>query len=142
MEKMIYKPRYEHGKEHVLWQGDVDGLEAAIVSYGTHPCAYINLTDEIIEKIKEEGYDESAEEYMFYDIIDAYPHGGFTFYGHLTCLGDGDRWAGWDYAHCDDYTYDYLNGLFDRSDEKRWTTEEILEEVKEVVAELKENYGI
>ena len=41
-----------------------------------------------------------------------------------------DYWIGWDYAHLGDYC-GWLN-VFD-STGKKWTTEEILQEVKEVI---------
>lgn len=135
MKQMIYGSRT---KGEVLLRETVDGIDTVIVSYGSHPCAYVKLTDDIIRKIcKRNGADPDVD--GFYDFIDAYPHGGFTFFGHLPYLSDDENWAGWDYAHCDDYMDPGIPVPWKVSG-KKWTTEEIFEEVKEVVSQLKESY--
>ena len=104
----------------ILATGIYNGYEYLVITYGTHPCAYIrsdNLTEKQI------------------NIIDENCHGGITFPqqefgGNIKNL-DG-KWVGWDYAHCMDYTY----GAYNTSDDKKWTTKEIFEDVKNVIEQL------
>lgn len=116
MKEMIYKePCYE-----VLDKGEYLGRKYFIISYGTHPCAYIeNL----------EGYTDYYDECL--DGIEV--HGGFTFLGEK----EGVNCLGWDYSHCCDYSsyyesypYFFAEGL------KRWTTEEIQKEVFDVIEQM------
>lgn len=142
MEPMIY--RNPVGSRKVLFRGDVNGIEAAIVSYGSHPCAYIRVTDELEKKIKEqdEYLNFANNGWPLYDLVLANPHGGFTFYGDLSFFDESETWVGWDYAHAGDYVFYGIEFDIYHKSEHRWTTEEIFEEVKEVVRELKENYGL
>ena len=95
---------------------------------GSHPCGYIKLPDEIANKIIENN-PKYCEEAIW---IDAGIHGGITFCG---VMDDYEGFfIGWDYAHCDDYTYSGIH----HPDEKKWTTEEILEEAKEILKALRE----
>lgn len=68
-------------------------------------------------------------------------HGGITYYGdYLTISADIEikgNFIGWDYAHFDDY-----GGYMERLPQdlrfgKKWTTEEIFEEVKEACYQIK-----
>ena len=98
---------------------------------GSHPCGYIKLPDEIANKIK-----ESDSHYCEDSIwIDADIHGGITFCGEMDDY-EG-FFIGWDYAHCDDYVY-FGYDVPHYSDEKKWTTEEILEEAREILKALRE----
>lgn len=105
----------------LLKQGDYKGYHYAIVTYGSHPCAYVKtmgITDE-----------------------DIYVHGGITYEG-----GDVTEWfpelpkgyyIGWDYAHAGDYIS--LFGGLTRSpfyDEKKWVLDEIFEEVKNAIDQI------
>lgn len=113
-----------------LDKGIIDGFNYVIMSYGTHPCCYIQIP-------KEHRYYKKN-----YDDIDINCHGGLTFsesdlYFNLT----ESWWIGWDYAHCNDYIgcygLDCLTG-FDHSNNKKWTTQELLNDVKDVIKQLKE----
>lgn len=111
------------GKIDVLAHDTYKGYEFAIISFVTHPCAYVGIP--IGHRFyKKEYYEE------IFDYIPA--HGGLTYsemgvYGHMQ-----DKWViGWDYGHYGDYV---PWELF--SEGKRWTTEEILEEVKDVIDEI------
>lgn len=116
----VYLP---HQREK-LDEGTYDGRKYVIVSYGDHPCAYVKVP-------KNTKYDHILV------------HGGITFYGKLRQVY-GDRagyYIGWDYAH----DGDFLGCMLAMQDAhmmpwftelKRWTTEEILEDVKSVIAQL------
>lgn len=108
---------YGSSKYEVLHQGTYLGYKFFIISYGTHPCAYVENKD---------GYvDYECEKLLNVDV-----HGGFTFLGEkcgVECLG-------WDYNHYGDFS-SYTSLLFD-CDDKKWTTEEIYEEVKRVIKQL------
>lgn len=115
----------------ILDSGVNDGYEYAIVSRGMHPCAYVKLPYEH----KYYGVD--------YDDIPVKCHCGLTYSDNrldVLPLRSG-WWIGWDYGHCCDYAgfmmHEYWQNV-DTSDKKRWTTAEILEEVKEVVRQVNE----
>ena len=69
-------------------------------------------------------------------------HGGITYSEDGLYIKDGqiiDGWfIGWDYAHCGDYMgyYEKIPGSL-RLGEKKWTTEEIRENVQEVCYQLR-----
>ena len=132
MKEMIYKA--EQQKPEILHRGVHEGYEFLIVSYGTHPCAYVNLTNTPCAGMN---YEELER------VIDC--HGGLTYSGSLERVLGGTtkeccyRWfIGWDYAHMGDYLG--FNALFgdNGDDDKHWTTEEIYEDVVSVIAQLKE----
>ena len=98
------------------------GIEFVIMNLGTHPTAYI-------------GVDKNSKLYGESD-IDLNVHGGVTYTSsrllneqYEECLS-GKWWIGWDYAHCGDY----LPFLGDYG--KRWTTQEMLEDVKSAIDEI------
>ena len=126
MKPMVYKKR---GDIEILDNGIYNGYQYWIVSYGSHPCAYVELP-------KDHKY--YGKDYV--DIpIDC--HGGITYSGIHEKFSNGFL-IGWDYGHCDDYLY-YNPTKFLGSDiqsfldsGKKWTTEEIFEEVKQVIDQL------
>jgi hypothetical protein len=115
----------------VLHKGNFKGYLFCIMSLGTHPCAYIQLK-------------ESHKYYKsHYDGIPINCHGGLTFAStdfHFNPVYNPDVWwIGWDYTHIGDYTG--YNELFkisplSKDNDKRWTTEEIFEEIKNVIEQL------
>ena len=113
---------YEYtGKYEILFSGNYEGYNFYIISIGgNHPCAYVEIKEHV---------DYSELE----DIIEC--HWGLTFSGSLNhILSNDNRWfIGWNYAHWGDYT----TLCHDRLD-KKWTTDEIYEEVKNVIKQLKE----
>ncbi len=133
MKQMIYDGKRKSELLNLIVDGEF--LGAVVNTRGSHPCAYIQFPG--IEKVENYNY--------FY--LECGVHGGFTFLGDLDHLGLNGLWLGWDYAHCGDYTQpaqfdpkmfeQYLLGTFD-SDEKKWTTEEITEEVKIAIQCVKE----
>lgn len=136
------------GRCKVLYFEELDnGFKILITNTrGTHPCAYIMVPKEVIEK-----FNVPDDELYDYDLWSADVHGGFT-YGNYEppIIPDGytpsgsELWLGWDYAHVGDYyvgcTKD--NPLYSilyrepRSNEHVWTTEEIISEAHTVIETL------
>ena len=109
----------------VLHKGEFKGFKFAIVSYGVHPCCYVFLPK------KHKYYGKS------YNEIDIVCHGGLTYSDKELIFNPlvNDDWIiGWDYAHCNDYMGYYGADIFKNS--KKWTTEELFEEVKQVIEQL------
>ena len=108
-----------------------DGMAYAVVNIrGSHPCAYIQFPD--IGKVKD--YESF---FIDEDIDDDYEcciHGGFTFLGGLGNLGLPGIWIGWDYAHFGDYLG---YGLSNCTDDKIWTTEEVVAHAKRALEYLR-----
>lgn len=95
----------------IVESGELDGYTWYIVSYGSHPCAYVK--SDISKKMQEE----------------ILVHGGITFAGKAFPEFETDgRFIGWDHNHCDDYNAEFQFGG------KQWTVDEILEDVKSVIA--------
>lgn len=118
---MVYKD--EQVKE-VLLNGVFEGRKFCIMSLGSHPTAYVSMRG-----LEPKDYDSK-----YYDGVDV--HCGFTFCS--KSYWDEDKYntyLGWDYAHAGDYyccRYT-MNG-------KKWSTEEILIEVLDVIHQL--NYKL
>ena len=117
MKPMVYKKR---GDIEILDNGIYNGYQYWIVSYGSHPCAYIDVSNTSL-----------AGE--FYDDIDIDCHGGLTYSENQLATVDKKGWfIGWDYAHLGDYyrtSYNSVNG-------KQWTTGEIVEECINVIEQI------
>lgn len=113
----------------VLSQWKCMGIEFKVVFYTLwHPCAYIRIPE------KSELYWMS-----YWDAEPCTCHWWFTFwafwwekYPHINEW----YWLGWDYGHYDDYSkiYESIAGL---KHNKKWTTEEILEDVFNQIIALK-----
>lgn len=137
MKEMVYLNVMEPSND-ILYEGDYLGFHFIIVSYGIHPCAYVEIPKD--HKWFGKDYDEKELE----DIV---CHGGLTYADNLDhVLGKEqakDRWfIGWDYAHAGDYEGYYLDSRFNFSPfkkDKKWTTEEIYEEVKNVIKQIKKD---
>ena len=119
---------YENNRTlEVLYKDTYKGYKYFIINYGTHPCAYVELSK-----------DHPLYGIAYYDIEEMYNikvHGGLTYSTDSFLLLDNTWIIGWDYAHCDDYsTYaeqcSFLHYL------KKWTTEEIIDECKSVIDQL------
>lgn len=126
-EPMIYE---ELNAIKVLGRGKINDFEYRIYSLGTHPTAYIKIptTHPLY------GVD-------YGDIFDIDVHCGFTY----SKQEEDGYWLGWDYAHWGDYNraIEQVNLNFDGYliPCKKWTTDEILEECKNVVKQLEEYKG-
>lgn len=127
MKPMIYVPEFLGNNYEILDEGNINGFDYKIINYGPHPCAYVSLPS------NHKYYNED------YDNIDINCHGGLTFGRITTFKPDKDIkfWIGWDYAHLGDYSGLDIRYPSDfRVGGKKWTTEEILEEVKNVICQL------
>ena len=135
---MIYGTKRTDGE--ILCSGEYEGYRYYIISYGVHPCAYVEVemshpwfAKDYYDKVNDNGESPC-------DIIEC--HGGLTYAGSFSWIvghEDGnDRWFfGWDYAHAGDYIgYEQMWGLVSEND-KKWTTEEIKREVEFVIHQLK-----
>lgn len=128
MKEMVYKNYIENGQEVIdmLDEGIYKGFHYAIVSYGTHPCAYVEIPE------GHELYDVSDEDELAY--IDC--HYGITYVSKTGLIKPSNKnhrdghWIGWDYAHY----MDYIFGICHCG--KKWTTKEIFEDVKNVIEQL------
>ncbi|MDE6833340.1 MAG: hypothetical protein K2J39_03695 [Ruminococcus sp.] len=126
MKEMIYKNK---SVAELLDSGTYKDYEYAIVSRGFSPCAYVKLP---------EGHTYYG---LDYDDIPVECHGGLTYSDYyIDGMPSGSGWwIGWDYGHCCDYSGFMINeNWHDISRYKKWTTTEILEEVKRVIDQLKE----
>lgn len=128
MKLMIYKPKSEI---ECLDKGTYNGIDYIIVSYGTHPCAYIRVP----ETSKFYNIDRSDAPEELHDSV----HGGLTWSGPIpNRLNEPGFYYGWDYCHIDDFTgTDLMFPPNFRTGGKQWTTEEIFEDVKAAIDALK-----
>ena len=124
---MVY---HDRSTPEILDEGNYKKYHYAIVSMGSHPCAYVELP-------------KSNQYYgKDYDFIPIECHGGLTYsaYGLLPTQHPEYKngyWIGWDYAHCEDYTFFFTCSDYTYDSAGRiWTTEEILTEVKQVIDQL------
>lgn len=135
MKQMIYTPN-RNDKGEILATGDYKGFCFYVVSYGTHPYAYVDVSNTSL-----------ANKDYYENDIDC--HGGLT-YGrdYLSAIdterANGKWYIGWDYDHYGDYTSNpYVNmfGVY-RECKKRWTTEEIVAECKNVINQIVDKEGM
>ena len=111
-----------------LCSGVYKGYEFEILSYGTHPCAYIRIP-------KDHKLYQAALNCRYTDELLLNCHGGVSFTGYLHPKRNDNWWVGWDYSHLGDYTSHCLSYT-----DKKWTTEEILDEVRIVIDEIVSRY--
>lgn len=124
MKPMVYEELFGSKTLEVLYGGNVDGYNCYIISYGTHPCAYVEIPK--IHPLYKKEY--NSKKFLNIDC-----HWGITYsQDFLRPIGAEKSWfIGWDYAHSGDRYGQLIYG-------KEWTTEEIFEEVKHVVKQLKD----
>ena len=135
MKEMTYKKEKEYLKDVLDW-GVWHNYEYVILNLYTHPTAYICLTSDDIFCNKH------------YDDIPIDVHGGLTFaeptlyrikeYSkkykcNVNTSINRDWIIGWDYNHYGDYNSN--NSMYGHSGRK-YTTEEILEDCKQVIKQL------
>ena len=124
---MIYNKNRPGSAEQIA-AGTYKNFDYYVLNLKTHPTAYIDVTNSPLN-----GCDED---------IDISCHGGITWCDNFVKSIDKKGWfIGWDYAHYGDYM-DYgdaaLNNMF--LNDKKWTTEEIVEECKNVIDQIVEKY--
>lgn len=143
MKEMIYDPAIK--SVVLLDNGIYKDFKYFIVNRGgEYPLAYIKVPDTL--KL-------NCEDPFKIDLDS--PHGGLTFGCEdaipplLEGIASKGNYLGWDYAHCDDYVgwdFDhwddyigyYVTELFRSKTMKRWTTKEILEQVKNTIEEIRD----
>lgn len=113
----------------ILKHGECLNYKYVIVSYGSHPCAYVQiLKDHCL-------YNPNAS-YM--DYMNIVVHGGITYAEEGVCsLMDNEDyshgfWIGWDYAHGGDYFYN----KYTSSSGKQYTIGDIYIDVYSVINQL------
>lgn len=121
--EMVYQ---SEPKREVLLEGKFRDYQFYILNLGTHPTAYIEIHSN--SKLYGKGYFEIYELGLDIDV-----HGGLT-YANGNLYTDSDiktGWfIGWDYGHFGDYLgYEKMFPVELQTQGKKWTTEEIFEEV-------------
>lgn len=95
----------------VLDEGYFEDYHYCIISFGTHPAAYIEL----------------PRWHQYYGTGNG-----------LQIINSDGFWIGWDYAHFDDYNgFEAIYPEYLQTNGKKWTTEEIFKEIKDVILQLK-----
>lgn len=121
MSEMVYSNKHI---TEVLLEGEHLGYKWVIVSYGTHPCAYVKLP-------------KNSKLISLGEEVPVSCHGGITYTSskglpQLKVAKKNEGFCiGWDYAHAGDQI-----GLKQFEWDKRWTVAEIQEEVYEVIEQL------
>lgn len=127
--EMIYQ---ETRKIELLDSGQCCNYNYYILNLGTHPTAYIEIPRNHKCYIKS------------YNDIDIEVHGGLTYSKEYLYISeeqklDNSWFIGWDYAHCGDYLgYEKIFPSYLQTEDKKWTTEEIQQEVFKVCKQLEE----
>lgn len=107
----------------ILHTGTFEGRKFAILNLGYHPTAYIQVKD--------------YEPHNYNDYkLDV--HCGATYFGKAHWdEADTDNYVGWDYAHYGDFSGLYISrGDVLEYESKKWTTQEIFEEVMIAIKQL------
>ena len=125
MRDMIYQSSRLNPPEQIA-NGEYNGFNYYVLNLGTHPCAYVDVTETKLKNVE-------------YDRIDIECHGGLKYSEHKLLTVDKEGWfIGWDYAHAGDFAgYDLIYPS-KRSPRRMWTTQEIVDECKEVIDQLVE----
>ena len=126
MKQMIYSAVRTQPEQ--LAVGEYKGFDYYVLSMGTHPCAYIDVTDT----------DLNGKDLC---VIDLECHGGITYAEKSLQTVDKKGWfIGWDYAHYGDYTGDQMMFPEDiQMGGREWKTEEIVAECKAVIDRILNN---
>ena len=118
----------------ILDSGQCFGFNYYIISYGSHPCCYIEIPN--FHKLYNKNYRDIEDE------IEA--HGGLTYSRNkLYGVDDtGIKWfIGWDYAHAFDYQIiGRIDGKLIELEGHRWTLEELRQDVFDVCKQLEKMY--
>ena len=126
---MIKKEITYGEKPYIAYDDIIGGRQVFIIYMGSHPCAYV-----------ESKIDYYGERQDFTELV----HWGWTFFNTLLhwkneLPGYNEEkmkkyYIGWDYGHFGDYAA-YKDSNFG---DKKWTTDEIIEEIKRAVEWLNE----
>lgn len=128
MKEMEYKWPVPEQKYEILDEGYYKDYHYMIVSFFTYPCAYVELP-------KDHAYYDKD-----YDEIPIYCHWGLSYLRHYLLKNCPDYragyWIGWDYGHAFDYASYFSEEEAVYINLRKWTTTEIIEEVKLVIEQL------
>ena len=118
---MVYQAKRLTPPEQIA-RGTYKGLDYYVLNLGTHPCAYIDVTDTSLHDIE-------------YEEIDIIVHGGLTYSRPFLATVDKTGWfIGWDYGHYGDFTgADMMFPPELQFGGKQWTTEEIVIHCEDVI---------
>lgn len=124
MKEMIYSATRLNPPE-MLADGEYKGFHFYVLNLGTHPCAYVDVTDSDLNG-------------THYSDIDIECHRGLTYSREYLHTVDKKGWfIGWDYAHsCDFSGYEFEMPIDIRTGGKKWTTSEIVNECKQVIDKI------
>lgn len=125
-ERILNEMEYsKHRYVERIAEGTYKGFDYYVLSFGSHPCAYVDISDTPLAK---KGYNE-------YDIS---CHGGITYSrNHLHTVLKIGWFIGWDYNHYTDFCGLFDKGSFsDLFEPKKWTTSEIVTECREVIDQI------
>ena len=110
----------------ILAEGKYLDYEFLIQNCCSHPTCYVRIP-------KNHKYYKEH-----YDFIDIECHGGLTFTGiprsKRDSSSDDEWWIGWDYAHCGDMYWNPKHPF--ALDGHKYTTEELFNDVKDVILQL------
>lgn len=119
--EMVYQQ--SRCEPQLLAHGVYHGRNYYVVSYGTHPCAYVDVSDLSSMTREEQKYIENT--------IDC--HGRINYSNAELVVENKTGWyIGWDYAHISDYSGDAPY----KSLAKKWTTSEMVSECKRVIDQI------
>lgn len=125
MKEMVYSKDI---KREVLDEGKFNGFDYYILNLGMHPTAYVRIPE------RHKFYRK------FYDEIDIDCHWGLTYSREYLLVENDTKlegwFIGWDYGHCNDWASYLTDEQNIELENKKWTTEEIQEEVKDVCCQL------
>lgn len=130
MKKMIYSSKR---KIELLGKGKYLDYNYYILNLGTYPTAYVEIPKNHKYYLKD-----------FYE-IDIDVHGGITYSDNYLFINENEKitncwFIGWDYAHLGDYDgCEMIMPEEFRVGGKKWTTMEILQDVRSVCKQLKES---
>ena len=124
MKEMIYSDTRINPPER-LADGEYKGFHFYVLTLGTHPCAYVDVTDSDLNG-------------THYTDINIECHCGLTYSRDYLHTVDKKGWfIGWDYAHYGDFAgYELEMPIDIRTNGKKWTTYEIINECKQVIDQI------
>ena len=122
MKQVVYGKNWD--LTYIADQGEYKGVKYFIVAGGIHPCAYVMCDEKFLQ--------DHIDDWGGLDGI--YVHGGVTWtdpVDRLRCHPDDYTGAcfGWDYGHLNDWAGYWSDEENMMSCNKKWTTDEILDEV-------------
>lgn len=111
---------YSKREDEILFEGDYNERHYIIRYMGHHPCAYVEFKNE---------FEEDSEEWN-----EVLCHCGINYKGPAFWNKDDNKfYIGWDYGHLSDWSNIYTEEQNMHFNNRKWTTSEIYEEVKNVI---------